>query len=200
MTAEAAGAPTAAAAAVLGPPRSLTPQQRECTRLRGAPLRPPASVEELQDQVGGPGGYPGGPPDDEGLMLHSCRSTDSEDEGPPSWSYLSRGAPSYPSPSFTRETQGPPGAPLPLRRPSPPARGPLWFDSSARLAQGPLLGAPTGEGAPVGAPRGAPMQYPLDYRVLAEEAREALETARKKKEERQGVGASELFWDPRGAP
>ena len=42
------------------------------------------------------------------------------------------------------------------------------------------------------------MQQPLDYRVLAEEAREALAAARKKKEERQFVGASEVYLNTGG--
>lgn len=197
VTAEAAGAPTAAAAAILEAPHSIGTRSREGTRLGGARM---PSFGELQYPERG---FTEGTPGDDESMLHSCRSTDSDREGTPSWSHLPQGAPSYPSPWFTEDANEDAhrsqGASRALRRPSPPARGSLWYEASAHLQQGPVTGARTREFTPPrAAPGGPAMQQPLDYRVLAEEAREALAAARKKKEERQFVGASEVYLNTGG--
>lgn len=197
VTPEAAGAPTAAAAAAMGAPRSATPRvwvgapsrgashQHRRTASVGAPRRGPSPSPPQHWQED-----PGGAPEEDDLLLHSCRSTGTDEEALP-WrspsNYHSggppkRGAPSYP----TQWGQGAPGGSGPLRRPSPPLRVPP-------------LAVPTE--APRGAPTGGgPQEYPEEYRVLAAQAREALETARRKMIERRGLGGPELYWDTRGGP
>ncbi|CDJ39714.1 gamma-tubulin complex component 4, putative [Eimeria tenella] len=121
VTAEAAGAPTAAAAAILGAPRSLTPRGPRHGTDWGAPEGPrgpprSASVGAPIPRERAASGAPIGAPQEDNLLLHSCRSTDSAEEapsellrqgGPPS--YLTQGGLGAPGGPLGGPTGGPPG-------------------------------------------------------------------------------------------
>ncbi|KAL8441364.1 hypothetical protein Emag_007242 [Eimeria magna] len=196
VTPEAAGAPTAAAAAALGaPPRCTTPRPVHMGRgSKGAPQpRRAASLEPLRKEAWSASSIKRSTPaddvsEDEDVLLHSCRSTDSAEEegGPPHLYSHSLGAP-------RRDDKGGPLFMQPLRRPSPPPRGfRLPLPSEYRQnGEGP---PPFTEGAPIvmGAP---PPVSPEEYRALAGQAREAVAEARRKMLERKGLLGG-LSWGP----
>ncbi|KAL8449310.1 hypothetical protein Emed_003191 [Eimeria media] len=196
VTPEAAGAPTAAAAAALGaPPRCATPRT---VHMGGAskgapPPRRAASVGNLRKEAWSASSFKRTTPahdvsEDEDVLLHSCRSTDSADEeggAPPFYSH-SLGAP-------RRDDKGEPQFLQPLRRPSPPPRGPR-LPLPSEYQQNREGAPPFTERAPfvMGAP---PPVSPEEYRALAGQAREAVAEARRKMLERRGLleGSS---WGP----
>lgn len=205
-TPEAAGASLAAAVAALGAPQSDDPRQRggplgglfrgpphyRRSASVGVPRRGAPSPPRSRRREGPPRSLLGAPSegasDADSLLLHSCRSSNSEEEGPymrglagaPSGSPSFGRAPTYPG----RLQQGASEASRPLRRPSPPSRGPPLLLPTAYMSTA-FPGAPP-QGGPLS--WGAPQQTAEDYRLLADEAREALEEARRNLLRRRGLG------------
>ncbi|OEH79765.1 gamma-tubulin complex component [Cyclospora cayetanensis] len=195
---ESAGAPTAAAAAVIGPTRPSTLSRTlESKHLRGTPpphLRRSASVGESLRQR-----PPSSPPrfwgddsaeansDEDGVLLHSCRSTDTDADASRWGASSLRRTPSYP----TRREEKALGSLGPLLRPLPPTGGPPLFVPNMYFSTGASDGPVASQGS------GEPplSEYPEEYKVLAEEAHEALAAARKKMLERRGLGAPDLYWN-----
>ncbi|KAL8428531.1 hypothetical protein Efla_003302 [Eimeria flavescens] len=179
---EAAGAPTAAAAAALGTPgywegHSVTARSKGAPSQTGrsssvgasssSPLKRAAAFHEA--------------PEDEELLLHSCRSTDSADgegapEAPPSF------PPSYGAPTHNKSAL----SVQPLRRPSPAPRGPPLPLPSEYL-QGYEQPPHSARGWAPQPSAGPPPQTAEDYSILAGQAREALAEARRKMLERRGL-------------
>ncbi|KAL8425844.1 hypothetical protein ACSSS7_008324 [Eimeria intestinalis] len=198
VTPEAAGAPTAAAAAALGaPPRCATPRTSHVwapSKIAPQPRRA-ASMGALRKEAWSASSFKRTTPvdgvsEDEDVLLHSCRSTDSADEEgypplPPPYSH-SLGAP-------RRAAREGPLLPQPLRRPSPPPRGPR-LPLSSEFHQHQEGGPPSTERAPfvMGPP---PPVSPEEYRALAGQAREAVAEARRKMLERRGLIGGPPQWE-----